>query len=824
MQKDLEILVLGAMLHDIGKLAQRAKRPYSEQMRGEYLTDYKGKPGHWHTLYTDYAVGNDLPLPLELEDDRSRIAQTSAAHHRPDGGSLAEMTVQIADRLSSGTDRIAVENDEPAASFREQRLVSVFDEVELLQHTFHPPGNHYHALVPLEAGNDAIFPRTGTPKGDPKEYAALWNAFEKELAELPVRSGFLPYLNGLISTLERFTWCVPSATYKTLADVSLFDHSLSAAGIAQALYLYHQLIGTMPAWEDKEDKFILVGGDLSGIQNYIFAISRNSGRGVSKIFRARSFYLQALMRSLVLEIEQRLGLLPVGRLVDSGGKFILLLPNISDMTDKLELLQEEADIWFRDHFKGLLTLNLAFSTRMAQPDFMMGCFQTKIDELNAAIEVAKFRKLHFAMLRDGSVLEGDYEEREDRNCALCDANAADAEAARKYGRDEGLDIPICAVCCEQITNIGKNLPKTHFLAYGPEGKVALFGQTRLTLSAGPPANLEKHLLVEALSDAPGYRRTRMARYLPKITDAELQDPRWFDLFDREKGAFDLKADDPKTFSMIAHKSKKDKDGKLMGRPLLAFFKADVDNLGLIFSLGLETRLSAARFATVSRMLDLFFSDYLVELARKRHPDIYVVFAGGDDLFLVGPWNDILAFSIELRKQLSRFCADNPDITLSGAALTAMPRLPMRKAAEIVEAQLHTAKKQKRSDRVKDAVHFLGETLSWPELEALVEEGKWFDKAIEEGERTQFSTAFLYRLLAYHRMYRAFSREGAVKSGRYLSLAHYDMGRNIDTGRTANRKELDKLRQIFSVGVRERPELEYLNIPLFYAINLNRTTN
>lgn len=122
MEKELQILVLSALLHDIGKFAQRANRPYSKEMENEYLTNYHGRPGHWHSVYTDYFIEKDLPLPPELEEDRSRIARISSAHHRPDEESLPEMSVMVADRLSSGTDRIKDE-DETKTGFRESRLV-----------------------------------------------------------------------------------------------------------------------------------------------------------------------------------------------------------------------------------------------------------------------------------------------------------------------------------------------------------------------------------------------------------------------------------------------------------------------------------------------------------------------------------------------------------------------------------------------------------------------------------------------------------------------------------------------------------------------------
>jgi len=829
MERDLKILVLSALLHDIGKFAQRAKRPFSKEMEGEYLTNFKGKPGHWHTVYTDYFIEKDLLLPIDLENDRSRIARMSSAHHRPDENSLSEMSIMIADCLSAGTDRIKEEN-ETKTGFRESRLVSVFDEIELVNHEFSPPGNSYYDLVPLESGSDTIFPRQGKPKGAPEEYEGLFDQFFHELENLRADVDFGFYLEGLISLSEKFTWCIPSSSYKTLSDISLFDHSFSTAGIAQSLYVYHVQTGGIPRKNDDNKKFILLGGDLSGIQDYIFGISKNSGRGVSKIFRARSFFLQALTRSVMLEIQNRVGLFSVCRLVDSGGKFIILLPSTPSVENQLEKIDEEMQSWFRGRFKGLLTMNISFAVKLSQQDFYLDSFQTRIDEVNEALQISKLHKLRKTFSKDGPIIEGDYDENEGGNCSLCGINAADKIAAEKYMEKEGIEIPVCRDCCDQIVYIGTRLPRTGYLVYGSkenkEGRIHLFGDISLILSDKKPKELKYIRHVETLTDTGMFSRTRIARHLPRITGEELKDERWFNLFSQEEDSDYIEEDKPKTFNMIAQKSKKKGNGgDLVGRPLLGFFKADVDNLGMIFSMGLGDKLSVARLTSASRMLNVFFSEYIVELAKKEFPDIYVVFAGGDDLFMIGPWNQAIQFAIELRKKLSLYCADNPDITLSGGILIAKPRLPMRKAVELTESHLETAKQFSKENRRKDSLCLLGEAFSWQVVEELIKLGAKFDKAVEEKERTAFSMAFLYRLLEYHKMYRKFTFENKIKNkikfGRYLSLAHYDIARNILDKKNRNQEELDMLYDIFVVGVSERPVLESLNVPLFYAINSNR---
>jgi len=492
-----------------------------------------------------------------MESSRSLIARTASAHHRPDAENLSEQAVMIADRLSSGADRITDEEEESKRGFRESRLVSVFDEIEVVKHQFKPPGNSFHALVPLETGSEKVFPISGNPAGPPEDYEKLFPQFLSELKTLETGLAFPFYLEGLISLLEKYTWCIPSSSYKTLPDVSLFDHSLSTAGIAQALFLYHSASESIPKWEDREIKFILLGGDLSGIQDYIFGISRSSGRGVSKIFRARSFYLQAITQCVLLDIQKRLGLYSVCRLMDSGGKFIVLLPNSSEVLNNLEELDEEVQVWFRKKFKGTLTMNLSWSTQVHQEDFRLKAFQTKIDEVIESLEAAKFQKLHRTFALDGTVIKEDYGETEGGNCSLCGINSADVQSSRAYQQEEGPSVPVCSSCSEQILYIGKRLPSTVYLLFGEKGDVPLLGQMRLTLSDKIPSNLDGVLHVDSLKDTGNFRRARLARYLPLMTAQELSDERWRAVFQQELDEGEPGEDEPKTFGMIAQKSKKE---------------------------------------------------------------------------------------------------------------------------------------------------------------------------------------------------------------------------------------------------------------------------
>ncbi len=97
-------------------------------------------------------------------------------------------------------------------------------------------------------------------------------------------------------------------------------------------------------------------------------------------------------------------------------------------------------------------------------------------------------------------------------------------------------------------------------------------------------------------------------------------------------------------------------GKSHGRHYLGFLKADVDNLGSIFAFELRGVGDArwdtpSRIAGMSRQLDLFFTGWIEHLLEVDFADCYCVFSGGDDLFIIGPWNQILDFALRLNQGL-----------------------------------------------------------------------------------------------------------------------------------------------------------------------------
>lgn len=831
MDKELELLVTGGLLHDIGKLAQRAGRMQTSREKGEY-GDYA------HPYYTDYFIEHDLRLPVELEGSqlRSRLARLAAAHHKPDLSDLAELAIQRADHLSAGGDRRSGEQGE--GDYKTARLISIFEQVGLKREFDWEElaGGKVHRLLALdgdEAAGEASFPVAREAAGQLGDYESLFQAFLEGINQLPRELGVAQYLKGLISLMERYCWCVPSATYKTLPDISLFDHSLTTAAIAQALWSYHHEHGGFP--KDKaasEKKFLLLVGDLSGIQDFIFRVDRTHGAGVSKLFRARSFYLQALTRSVRLELLHRLGLYDVACIMDAGGRFILLLPATGRVKETLDAFMTEAQHWFFTVFCGRLSLVLHYDDSVREEDLEQERFAQVLDRLTEGLEEKKLHRFDRLLAELNSpVLSLEYPLfKEGGACGFCGVMPAQPEAMDRFEKDFGDRLAICSTCQQLIQQVGARLPRARYATFwkGVGDGLELFGGLRVRLHGDLNwLGSNEHGLMEVATvrQREVYAHFPLAGHLPMISPEDLEAWRregrlelWKE--DRRLREERLEADQPKTFNLLAslavemEPSLEGEDGlRRQGKALLGVFKADVDNLGLIFSLGLQERLSVSRYAFLSRMLNHFFSEHMVGLVKRHFPDTYIVFAGGDDIMVLGPWTQVVEFAGRLREEFARFTAGNPEIGLSAGIAVLKPGLPMQVLAREAEDLLERSKLRQddQGRRIKDGVTLFDTTVGWSRFRDLLRKGSWLR---EQVRRRKISMGLCGRLLQYGDDYRDFLEEGKVEKGLCLSHMKYDFIRNVD--KDLEKKDPELWREIMAVQ-QDEELLKQIRLPVTYAL-------
>lgn len=97
---------------------------------------------------------------------------------------------------------------------------------------------------------------------------------------------------------------------------------------------------------------------------------------------------------------------------------------------------------------------------------------------------------------------------------------------------------------------------------------------------------------------------------------------------------------------------------------LAVLRADIDNLGQAFVGGFDdNHVNILRTSEFSSKLSLFFKHDINAIMRDpkfmsenhgRGRNAVIIYSGGDDVFAVGSWNDIIGFAVDLNEALKKF--------------------------------------------------------------------------------------------------------------------------------------------------------------------------
>ena len=115
-------------------------------------------------------------------------------------------------------------------------------------------------------------------------------------------------------------------------------------------------------------------------------------------------------------------------------------------------------------------------------------------------------------------------------------------------------------------------------------------------------------------------------------------------------------------------------------------------------------------ATLSLQLSLFFEGWVKRLAESgdRQDLVYAVYAGGDDVFLIGPWDCMPDLAVDIQRDFKSYSAENPDVHLSGGMAFIGGKYPIYQAAEDAGEAEAAAKAQPG----KDSFCFLDQALKW----------------------------------------------------------------------------------------------------------------
>ncbi len=728
---------LCGLLHDIGKLRQRAywgreRRPHDEQ--GADWTAQRLAPR----------------LRFLSSADRGRLVNAIRDHHGAPYDRDARALI-VADRLASG-ERMPREEEERGDPARDPLYVlPVALRLPDRPPPADPPSAWAYGTVPLPAAREdlqawpALFPQ---PRDAVRpDYGALWEGFEGALDGLAPAVWEDPEaaLTALMATLRRFAWCVPAAAYRAEPDISLFDHLRVTAALTVCSGEFPE--ETLGQFEEatRRSEFpdqpvaLLIGGDLSGIQRFLYAIS---AEGAAKSLRGRSAYLSLLADAAVEFLLRELALPPTQVLYRSGGHFYLIAPLSAE--ERLPSLADRLDEILIQAHGGDLAIALE-AVRLLGRDFHLGegRLPERWAELSARLGERKARRFRTAVLRHYDLLIGPFGGGGLRpRCEVCHAEASDAPPIRRPVEvREGEDVAKCSFC-RSFEELGTDLARRGDFLIVRRRPADMRGPlTWRTVLHG--LGIEMHFC-----DGEGLRRLfRPGDRVVRINAADLSPADGIPVCD---------------FRYMPTFTPLDPDGTIVelermaegaqGTPAWACLRMDVDHLGRLFRFGLGERYSLSRVATFSYLIALFFEGYLHVLCRMLDPErchLYLIYSGGDDLLLVGSWDRVVEAAFRIREDFRRFVAGNPSATLSGGISMHQGKFPMYQAAAEAGAHLEEAKAFEHPDgHDKDAFGFFGIPITW-------EDGAWIRKWAlelypllrpEDPDAPRLARGFLHRLM------------------------------------------------------------------------------
>jgi CRISPR-associated protein Csm1 len=149
---------------------------------------------------------------------------------------------------------------------------------------------------------------------------------------------------------------------------------------------------------------------------------------------------------------------------------------------------------------------------------------------------------------------------------------------------------------------------------------------------------------------------------------------------------------------------------------LGVLRMDVDNLGTIFQNGiLPERSTLSRFAALSRSFDYYFSGYLNTIWKETDIDTsFIIYSGGDDLFIVGSWDTAIALAKKIREDFREFTCKNSAFSISGGVAIVPSKFPIMKGADKSDNEEKNAKGHSANGKSKNSISFMDFPLNWDE--------------------------------------------------------------------------------------------------------------
>ena len=690
--KEKEILIKGALLHDIGKVCYRTgKRINHSKLGGDFLEQY-----------------------LKQNEEAERLLNCVRYHHKDylqkanlDKNDLAYIVYE-ADNIASGMDRRENEGEEKGfdPKLNLDSIFSVFYSDKEIQ-----VANKY-PLIYKDINKAFNYPRKDISLATNSNYEALLNKIKshfitKDISQISI--------NQLLQILEEGFSYVPSSTNRAeVCDISLYVHSKITSAVASCMKLYfdEQQIQDYKKYcfnsgskiFRNEKIYLLISGDISGIQDFIYTIP---SKGALKTLRGRSLYIDLLLEEFIDEYLEQIGLSRANVLYSGGGHFYILAPNIEDTKKSIDKLQAKMNRWLMENIG--INLYLAIGTAECSANNLMK------SEAQGNLFAIVNKKLKddktIRYSKDEDFLEHIFNVEKEKDTAKKECNICHnlVDKLWKYNSDE----EIACEFCLNLYKLGQDILTQDLVFVISEekidGGIKIFGKDK-----------DLYMYAVNIEDIDMFKGKILRIYSKNNL---LENDLAIRLYLADYSAKN-ENDEVMTFDDLAKSScKTDKGIKRLG-----VLRLDVDDLGIAFSSGfvsdkdkIEDNLRYAtlsRYADLSKDISMFFKvainkicagdltgcvDFeekafnIFGIAKAQKRKVNIIYAGGDDLFLVGAWDEVLEVAIDINRAFKQFT--NGKLTLSAGMAMFSPTYPISKMAEIAGLLVQMSKNRKDKNSI-----------------------------------------------------------------------------------------------------------------------------
>ena len=625
-------LVIGGLLHDVGKVIYRTGDGRKHSRSGyDYLKEEIGLEDKGILESVLYHHADALKNPTIADDSNAYVTY------------IADNIASASDRRENGSGDYGFEMSMP--------LQPVFNILN---------GNHgqqyYHPQMLKE--KEINYPTSEVKTYDEFFYKSVKEQLSDTLRGIEWNA---QYVNSLLSVLETTMGFLPSSTSKKeVADISLYDHVKLTAAVNSCIFQYLQEQGITNYREElyknanafyEKQAFLIYSIDLSGIQAFIYTIHSEDAL---KTLRSRSFYLEIMMEHLIDTVLERLSLSRANLLYSGGGHCYLLLPNTEQVKSVLEEFVKEVNTWLMETYD--VALYAATGYAEASANNLKNVPQGSYSELFKTVSnTISQKKAHRYSAAEILKLNRKERERYNRECRIC--------KTMNRINENGL-CPICAA----MKNASKAIMYEPFFVVLHEKKEnALPFPCGGYLIAESEQELRQRLEENPESLIRAYSKNRYYTGLKVATKI------WVGNYQS----------DARTFEELAERAKEAGAIRRIG-----VLRADVDNMGQAFTAGFsETYNTLSRTATLSRQLSLFFKCYINEILAQRKYRIgigegarnaTIVYSGGDDLFIVGAWNEVIELAVDIRDAFAEYTEGT--LTISAGIGMYTPKYPISQIA------------------------------------------------------------------------------------------------------------------------------------------------